>query len=298
MLGLLPRTRFPCTERYHLNESATLYVVATPIGNLGDMVPRAVQILHSVSLVAAEDTRHSRRLLEHFGIRTRCIAYHDHSGEEVVAGLIERLRSGDSIALISDAGTPLVSDPGYRLVVAAHAAGIAVLPIPGACAAIAALSAGGLPSDRFTFEGFLPARAGPRRQRLRELAREPRTLVLYEAPHRLVETLGDLCEMFGRERIGALARELTKRFETVLHAPLGDLLARVAGDADQRRGESVLLIAGCPEAEGEQEETARVLRLLLQELPLKRAVALAAEITGARRNALYQLALGWQASDD
>lgn len=271
-----------------------LYVVATPIGNLEDMVPRAVRILQSVDVIAAEDTRHSRPLLEHFGIRTPCIPYHDHSGPEVVAQLLGRLRAGDNVALISDAGTPLVSDPGYRLVLAAHEAGVPVVPVPGASALVAALSVAGLPSDRIAFEGFLPARSGSRRQRLQELRCETRTLVFYEAPHRVAEALVDFAEVLGAERPAALARELTKRFETVRRDTLGALRDWVEADSNQQRGECVLLVAGCGEAEAEAQEQERVLRLLLDALPLKRAVALAAEITGARRNALYELALSWR----
>lgn len=273
---------------------AILYVVATPIGNLGDMVPRAVTILQSVDLIAAEDTRHSRRLLDHFDIRTRCVAYHDHSGPAELEALLATLRDGGSVALISDAGTPLVSDPGYRLVDAAMAEGIRVVPIPGACAAIAALSAAGLPTDRFVFEGFLPARMQARRQRLEMLRRETRTLVFYEAPHRLLETLADIEAVIGGERIVVLARELTKLHETIRRAPAAELRAWAAADR-QDRGECVLLLQGDTrdaaqfDAEGE-----RVLRILLEDLPVKQAAALAAKITGQKKNELYQLALALQ----
>lgn len=273
---------------------AVLYVVATPIGNLADMVPRAVSILQSVALIAAEDTRHSRRLLDHFDIRTRCVAYHDHSGAAELSALLAELQAGRSIALISDAGTPLVSDPGYRLVDAALDAGIRVVPVPGACAAIAALSAAGLPTDRFVFEGFLPAKSAARRQRLERLLREPRTLVFYEAPHRLLETLSDLRELFGPQRVAVLARELTKLHETIRRAPLSELCAWVAADSNQTRGECVVLVQGCPEPEHADAGSERILRLLLDELPLKQAAALAARITGHKKNELYQLALSWQ----
>jgi 16S rRNA (cytidine1402-2'-O)-methyltransferase len=271
-----------------------LYVVATPIGNLADMVPRAVTILQSVALIAAEDTRHSRRLLDHFHIRTRCVAYHDHSGPQELAALLAELQAGRSVALISDAGTPLVSDPGYRLVDAALTAGIAVVPVPGPCAAVAALSAAGLPTDRFVFEGFLPAKAGARRQRLQALQREPRTLVFYEAPHRLRETLADMEEIIGAARIAVLARELTKLHETIRRDRLDGLRAWVAADPNQSRGESVLLLQGCAESSDIEAEAENVLRVLLTELPLKQAAALAAKITGQKKNALYQLALAWQ----
>lgn len=277
---------------------AVLYVVATPIGNLADMVPRAASILQSVALIAAEDTRHSRRLLDHFDIRTRCVAYHDHSTEAEMAGLIAQLQAGQSIALISDAGTPLVSDPGYRLVDAALTAGITVVPVPGPCAAVAALSAAGLPTDRFVFEGFLPAKSAARRLRLEQLCSESRTLVLYEAPHRLLETLSDLQEIFGGERTAVLARELTKLHETIRRAPLDELYAFVAGDSNQTRGECVLLLQGAKAQPGLDADSSRVLRLLLDELPLKQAAALAAKITGHKKNELYQLALSWQSADD
>lgn len=272
---------------------AILYVVATPIGNLSDMVPRAVAILQSVDVIAAEDTRHSRRLLDHFDIRTRCIAYHDHSSAAEMAALLADLQAGKNIALISDAGTPLVSDPGYRLVDAALSAGIKVVPIPGACALIAALSAAGLPTDRFVFEGFLPAKMQARRQRLELLLREPRTLVFYEAPHRLLDTLGDFEAVFGAERIAVLARELTKLHETIYRAPLGELRAWAAANG-QDRGECVLLLHGDSTVTSVDAESERVLRLLLAELPLKQAAALAAKITLQKKNDLYQLALSWQ----
>jgi 16S rRNA (cytidine1402-2'-O)-methyltransferase len=268
--------------------------VATPIGNLGDMVPRAVETLQTVALIAAEDTRHSRRLLDHFGIGTKCIAYHDHSSPAELTALLDHLRAGKSLALISDAGTPLVSDPGYRLVDAALAAGIRVVPIPGASAAIAALSAAGLPTDRFVFEGFLPAKSAARRQRLEALIDETRTLVFYEAPHRLIETLVDMRAVCGGERVAVLARELTKLHETIHRAPLAELLAWVEADANQRRGECVLLLHGAVVSSDIAGEQIRILKLLLEELPLKQAAALAAKITGAKKNALYDLALSWQ----
>jgi len=273
--------------------AGTLYVVATPIGNLADMVPRAVEILKTVDLVAAEDTRHSGRLLRHLGIATPLVSYHDRGAENQGQAVLDALAAGRDVALISDAGTPLISDPGYRLVRAARAAGFAVSPIPGPCAAIAALSAAGLPSDRFAFEGFLPARGGERQRRLAELAAEPRTLIFYEAPHRVLEALTDLEAAFGATRELVLARELTKAFETFLAGTIAAVRARVAADSNQQRGELVLLVAGA----GEREPAAvaadidAVLTPLLDELPVKQAVGLAARITGIAKNRIYDRAL-------
>lgn len=257
------------------------------------MVPRAVEILKTVDLVAAEDTRHSGRLLRHLGIATPLVSYHDRGAENQGQAVLDALAAGRDVALISDAGTPLISDPGYRLVRAARAAGFAVSPIPGPCAAIAALSAAGLPSDRFAFEGFLPARGGERQRRLAELAAEPRTLIFYEAPHRVLEALGDLEAAFGAARELVLARELTKAFETILAGTVAAVRARVAADANQQRGELVLLVAGA----GEREPAAvaadidAVLTPLLDELPVKQAVGLAARITGIAKNRIYDRAL-------
>ncbi len=275
-------------------ESA-LYVVATPIGNLGDMVPRAVEILQSVNVIAAEDTRHSARLLEYFNITTPMVAYHDHSDETRVRQLLARLHGGESVALISDAGTPLVSDPGYRLVREARQAGIKVVPIPGPSALITALSASGLPSDRFTFEGFLPARTGQRVNTLKLLARETRTLIFYEAPHRIEECLADMAEVFGHDREAVMARELTKTFETIRGAPLAELQAWVASDSNQRKGEIVVLVRGHDgpaQTEVLDPEAERIMRILLAELSTKQAANLAAEITGLKKKVLYQWAVG------
>lgn len=273
--------------------AGTLFVVATPIGNLQDMSPRALQVLKDVRLIAAEDTRHSARLMQHFGIDTPMTACHDHNERGKGERLVERLLAGDDVALISDAGTPLISDPGYHLVRQAREAGVRVSPVPGACALIAALSAAGMPSDRFAFEGFLPAKAHGRRQRLQVLAAEDRTWMVYEAPHRLLECLQDMQQILGDERRVLLARELTKTFETLRAAPLGELVAWVAADSDQQRGECVLVVEGAPapEADAVSDEALRVLDLLLAELPLKRAAKLASEITGVRKNLLYQIAL-------
>ncbi|MDH0729002.1 16S rRNA (cytidine(1402)-2'-O)-methyltransferase [Pseudomonas sichuanensis] len=272
----------------------TLYVVATPIGNLDDMSARALKVLANVSLIAAEDTRHSVRLLQHFGIDTPLAACHEHNERDEGGRFITRLLAGDDVALVSDAGTPLISDPGYHLVRQARAAGVQVVPVPGACALIAALSAAGLPSDRFIFEGFLPAKTAGRRARLEQVREEPRTLIFYEAPHRILECLEDMEAVFGGERPALLAREITKTFETLKGLPLAELRAFVQGDSNQQRGECVVLVAGWVAPEDEQAisvEAQRVLDLLLAELPLKRAAALAAEITGVRKNLLYQLAL-------
>ena len=275
----------------------SLYVVATPIGNLDDISARALTILRSVALIAAEDTRHSARLMQHFGIGTPLAACHEHNERDQGGRFLARLLAGDDVALISDAGTPLISDPGYHLVRQARAAGVAVVPVPGACALIAALSAAGLPSDRFIFEGFLPAKAAGRRARLEQVKEEPRTLIFYEAPHRILECLQDMQSVFGDERPALLARELTKTFETLKGMPLAELAAWVAADSNQQRGECVVLVAGWQAPEGEEAvsaEAMRVLNLLLAEMPLKRAAALAAEITGVRKNLLYQVALEQQ----
>ena len=274
--------------------AGTLYVVATPIGNLQDLTPRALEVLRSVKLIAAEDTRHSARLLQHFGVATPTTACHDHNERDKSARLIERMLAGDDMALISDAGTPLISDPGYHLVRQAREAGIRVCPLPGACALIAALSAAGLPSDRFAFEGFLPAKAHGRRQRIQGLANEPRTWMVYEAPHRLMECLDDMLAVLGPERQIVLARELTKTFETIKGAALGELVEWVRNDSDQQRGECVLVVEGMPaptEDQGVGSEAERILDVLLGDLPVKQAAALAAQITGVKKNRLYQLAL-------
>jgi len=270
----------------------TLYVVATPIGNLADMVPRAVQVLQSVALIACEDTRHSGRLLQHFAITGRCVAYHDHSDDKRTEQILAHLRAGEEVALISDAGTPLVSDPGYRLVRAARQSGIPVVPIPGACAFVAALSAAGLPSNRFTFEGFLPAKAGARLAALEALADDPRTLIFYEAPHRVLACVQDMVRAFGPERELVMARELTKTFETIHSATAAQMSEWIAADSNQQRGEIVLLAHGAPERKtGLTAEAERVMTLLLAELPVKKAAALGAKLTGSKKNELYQWAL-------
>jgi 16S rRNA (cytidine1402-2'-O)-methyltransferase len=266
----------------------TLHVVATPIGNLGDLSPRALEVLRAVEAVCAEDTRHTRRLLAHFGIERPLLAVHEHNEEEIASKLVARLLAGESLALVSDAGTPLVSDPGFRLVRAAREAGIRVSPVPGACAFVAALSVSGLASDRFVFEGFLPAKASARRDRLASLASEPRTLVFYESAHRIEETLADCVSAFGSDRQAAIARELTKLFETVLGGTLGDLHARVVADENQRKGEFVLLVQGAGEdADAKVAEGRRLYAKLCEHLKPSQAAKLAAELSGAPRKALY-----------
>lgn len=269
--------------------TGTLWIVATPIGNLEDWPPRARRVLREVALIAAEDTRHSRPLLAHFGIDTPMTALHDHNERTATDSLLARLRAGDDIALISDAGTPLISDPGYRLVRAAREADIAVRTVPGACAAVAALSIAGIPSDRFLFEGFLPAKAAARRARLRELVSESRTLVFYESAHRIAECCADARGVFGAEREACLLRELTKLHETALGRTLGEIAARVEVDADQRRGEFVLVVAGAAIEAGHDQlgEGRRVYALLREALPPAQAAKLAAAISGAPRKALY-----------
>ena len=265
-----------------------LHVVATPIGNLGDLSPRALDTLRAVAAICAEDTRHTRQLLSHYGIEQTLIALHEHNEAGLAERIVARLRAGESLALVSDAGTPLVSDPGFRLVAAARAAGIRVSPIPGPSALIAALSVAGLPSDRFAFEGFLPAKAGARRERLAELAAEPRTLIFYESSHRIEDALADAVTIIGADRPAAIARKLTKLFETVFSGRLGDLQARVAADPDQRKGEFVLLIQGITDAtEAKLAEGRRVYAKLIEHLPPSTAAKLAAELSGAPRKVLY-----------
>ena len=273
--------------------------MATPIGNKGDMSPRAIEILQAVDLIAAEDTRHSARLLSHFQIKTPAVAYHDHGGDIQGARIFSVLDSGQNVALISDAGTPLVSDPGYRLVREARLKGCHIVPVPGACAAIAALSAAGLPSDRFSFEGFLPAKQVQRRKALEALSVETRTLMFYEAPHRIVAMVDDLIHVFGGEREVVFAREITKTYETMISGSLNELASQLLEDVNQQRGEIVVLVHGYSGAiacEKEAEEV-RVLKLLLADLPLKQAAALAAKITGGSRNDLYKKALSFQKDD-
>ncbi|MDF1831295.1 MAG: 16S rRNA (cytidine(1402)-2'-O)-methyltransferase [Porticoccaceae bacterium] len=273
--------------------AGTLFVVATPIGNRGDISARAVSVLQSVDLIAAEDTRHSARLMSHFQITTPLVAYHDHGHEAQGERIFAALDEGQDVALISDAGTPLVSDPGFRLVRSARERAYKVIPLPGACAAITALSAAGLPSDRFCFEGFLPAKQSQRRKTLDLLVKETRTMIFYEAPHRIIAAVEDLLEVFGAEREATLARELTKTYETVLNGNLSELLAQIKNDINQQKGEMVVVVRGFDgEVQSAQEhEEERVLKLLLADLPVKQAASLAAKICGGQRNSLYKKAL-------
>ena len=278
------------------NEAGVLYVVATPIGNAGDLSPRAREVLAGVDAVAAEDTRRAGRLLRSLGLHLPLVSCHEHNEQARVPGLVQRLQSGESLALVSDAGTPLVSDPGYRLVRAVRQAGLRVSPVPGPSAALAALSVAGLPSDRFAFEGFLPARGAARRTALEALADETRTLIFFEAGRRVAEALADLATAFGGQREACLARELTKDFETVRSGTLAELRDWVAADPHQQRGEIVLLVRGAepPAARGRSVDAQRVLDVLLDSLPTSEAVSLAARITGLPRNRLYRQALGRQ----
>jgi len=273
-------------------QKGCLYVVATPIGNLGDMSARALEVLQGVDLVAAEDTRHTRSLLQHFGISKPMLALHDHNEDAQAPQLVRRLSEGERIALVSDAGTPLISDPGFPVVRACREAGVDVVPVPGPSALITALSVAGLATDRFRFEGFLPRKGAARRDFLQGLAGETATMVFYESSHRVVETLHDMCDIFGGIRYAVLARELTKLHETVLSGGLAELLEMVESDENQRKGEFVLMLAGAPVQSTESDQDLdRCLGVLLDELPLKQAAGIAAKLTGAKKNAAYQRAL-------
>ena len=270
--------------------SGVLYIVATPIGNLQDISARALDILMRVSRIAAEDTRHSKKLLSHYGINTPMTALHEHNEAVQSAALLKLLVSGDDLALITDAGTPLISDPGYHMVRAARAAGVRVVPVPGPSACIAALSASGLPSDRFVFEGFLPPRQAARRQRLETLCDETRTLMFYESTHRIVDCLDDMVSVFGADRIAVIARELSKAYETIEGGTLATLVDWITGDLNQQKGEFVILVHGVPPMDKADIDAhdLYVLQVLLQELPLKQAATLAAKITGLPKNRLYE----------
>lgn len=270
-----------------------LYVVATPIGNLADISLRALDVLRGVDLVACEDTRHARHLLDHHGIRVQTLAVHQHNENEAANKLIAILAEGKSIALISDAGTPAISDPGARTVAAVRAAGFPVIPLPGASAAIAALSAAGMTEDRFLFVGFLPSKSSARRAAIKELAAISAVLVIYEAPHRVLETVADLAEVLEPQREIVIAREVTKLFEQIERLLLPDASAWLTADPNRQRGEFVLLVSGAVTSEKSEIElqTERMLTILLAELPLKQAAKLTAEITGQPKNALYQRAL-------
>ena len=274
-------------------KKGSLYIVATPIGNMGDMTERAQKTLTDVDVIAVEDTRRSGQLLHNFEISTPMIAVHEHNERQICDSLLARIEKGESIALISDAGTPLLSDPGYFLVNQARERGISVVPIPGVSAVITALSVAGLPTDRFVFEGFLPAKSTARQQKLEKLKDDTRTVIFYEAPHRIVEMLKDCQLVFGGQRKVVLARELTKTFETVHGDTLDALIPWVEADENQRKGEFVVLVRGAEAREdtGIDAESERILLILLKDLPVKQAAALAANITGLKKNALYQFAL-------
>lgn len=272
-----------------------LYIVATPIGNLDDLSPRGVAVLSRVDVVAAEDTRHSGRLLQHLGLQKRLIALHDHNERDRAGAILEELERGRSVALISDAGTPLISDPGYVLVREARRRGLTVTPIPGPCALVAALSAAGLPTDRFLFVGFLPAKRTGRRAALEALRQEVATLVFYESPHRILDAVGDISAVLGDSREIVLGRELTKTFETFYSGTVAEVLAAIQADPHGTRGEFVVMIRGVePAGQGDGEEVLDVdhlIKLLLPELPVKKVAKLAAELSGRSKNDLYQRAL-------
>ena len=274
-------------------KKGSLYIVATPIGNMGDMTERAIKTLSDVDVIAVEDTRRSGQLLHNFEISTPMISVHEHNERQICASLLERIEKGENIALISDAGTPLLSDPGYFLVNQAREMNLNVVPVPGVSAVITALSVAGLPTDRFVFEGFLPAKSSARQQRLAKVKDNSRTLIFYEAPHRIIEMLKDCQQVFGGQRKVVLARELTKTFETIYGHVLDELIPWVEADENQRKGEFVVLVQGAESRDSTEinAEAERILLILLEELPVKQAAALAANITGLKKNALYQHAL-------
>ena len=274
--------------------AGVLYLVATPIGNLGDLVFRAVEVLKAVDVIACEDTRHSRPLLDHYGIGKPLLALHEHNEDAISSRLVDRLLSGETVALISDAGTPLINDPGFPLVRRAREAGIRVSPIPGPCALIAALCASGMPGHRFAYEGFPPRKSQARKALFESLKDEPRTLIFYESSHRVEETLRDAAEIFPHTRRVVIARELTKRYETLVETQIGEAASILAADPEMRLGEFVLLIEGAGDRSTADElthEQVRVLKLLLTENSLKTAVRLTVDISGARRELAYQAAL-------
>ncbi|MEZ5566259.1 MAG: 16S rRNA (cytidine(1402)-2'-O)-methyltransferase [Gammaproteobacteria bacterium] len=280
-------------DRRAVVQSGTLYVVATPIGNMGDLSPRAGEVLATAALIAAEDTRHTGQLLLRIGISRPLVSLHEHNEAGRIDEIVARLRAGDSVALVSDAGTPLISDPGYRLLAAIRAADLPVSPVPGPCAAVAALSVAGLPTDRFHFEGFLPARSGASAARLKALAGRDETLVFYESASRIAETLGDAIDNLGAERAAAVCRELTKLHETIYRGTLAEVRAAVLADPGGGRGECTWLVAGNTKvATVDEVELARVVGILAAELPASQAAGLAAKLTGAPRKAAYRLASG------
>ncbi len=271
-----------------------LYIVATPIGNLSDITARAIDTLKSVDIIACEDTRTSAKLLNYFNITTPTTAYHEHNADSQTERLIDKLLGGQSLALISDAGTPLVSDPGFRLVKAAHEHDITVVPIVGACAMIGALSAAGLASDKFSFIGFLPAKSHGRQKTLEAWQNRTETLIFYEAPHRIIDSLADMVAVFGAHREATLCRELTKTFETIKKLPLGELLDFVKNDANQQKGEIVLVVAGATDTEQEVQDYDTWLLRIAQELPPKKAAAVVADVLGLKKSAVYDRLLALQ----
>lgn len=277
------------------NSSGTLFIVATPIGNLKDITSRALSTLESVDLIACEDTRHTQKLLSNFSIKNKTLSLHDHNERQRQEYIVELLQQGKNIALVSDAGTPLISDPGFHVVRHCRQQGLSVAPIPGACAAITALSVAGLATDRFTFEGFLPSKTGARKSVLESLSHEERTMVFYDAPRRAIDTVKDIVEVLGSERQVVLARELTKTFETIYADNAENLLAWLEQDTNQLKGEMVLIIEGYqPEPNAIAPQVEQTLKLLLKELPPKKACAIAAEIYGVKKNTLYDLALTYK----
>jgi 16S rRNA (cytidine1402-2'-O)-methyltransferase len=282
-----------------MNDSA-LYIVATPIGNRNDLTLRAIEVLQSVNVIAVEDTRHSKRLLTYHQIRTPMISLHEHNESQRVQSILDRLSQGEQVALISDAGTPLICDPGFRLVAAAQEQGYRVVPIPGACAVIVALCASGLATDRFVFEGFLPAKSAARKKALSHIAQETRTTIWYESTHRIIASLTDMVDVLGASRRMTLARELTKTFETIRLDTLAGLLAWIQADPNQQKGEFVLVLEGQIDHKNQLDdrEPRRILSILLQEMPLKQAVALAVRLCHQSRKSLYQLALELKQSQE
>ncbi len=275
-----------------MSEKGILYVVSTPIGNLQDLSFRALQVLQQVSEISTEDTRHSSKLLKHFGVKTPCFSLHDHNESRVVSTVVEKLKKGQCIALISDAGTPLISDPGYLLVKESVAAGIDVVSVPGPCALIAALSISGLPADRFIFEGFLPPKSGQRLKKLETLKRESRTILFYESCHRVVESVVDMKQVFGGERKAVVAREVTKLYEDVARDSLEGLCGLMEGDPRFQKGEYVILVEGFQQDEEQAwEEAVKVLEVLMNELSVRQASKLASQLTGVSKKRLYQYAL-------
>ena len=271
-----------------------LYIVATPIGNLQDITQRALDTFAQVDLIAAEDTRHSGLLLSHYGIKKPFFALHDHNEQEKAHILVEKLKQGSNIALISDAGTPLISDPGFHLVRQCREAGIRVVPLPGACAAITALCASGIASDRFCFEGFLPAKSKARKDKLENIAEEDRTLIFYESTHRILDTLEDMQSVLGKERYIVLAREITKTWETITGNSIKNLREWLLEDTNRTTGEMVLIVEGKPKSDNNEEispQAVKALELIAEELPLKKAAAIVAELYGYKKNALYQFGL-------